>query len=109
MLGTVHFQMGLAHEELGQNEQAIDSYRRLLLLDPPDPADVNYRLAKLFQDKEPGTAKRYVLEALADAPRFLQAHRLLLKIINDTRSDSSESGFTPNNQGELPVIQENRP
>ncbi len=105
MLGTVHLQMGRANEELGQNEQAIESYRRLLLLDPADPADVNYRLAKLFQERDPSTAKRYVLEALADAPRFRKAHSLLLKIISDTRSDSSGSGSIPNNQDKLPAIQ----
>ena len=109
MLGTVHLQMGRASEELGHNEQAIDSYRRLLLLDPADPADINYRLAKLFQDLDPGTAKRYVLEALADAPRFRQGHRLLLKIISDTHSDSSGSESTPNNQDDLSVVQENVP
>jgi tetratricopeptide (TPR) repeat protein len=109
MLGTVHLQMGRAYEELGQNEQAIDSYRRLLLLDPSDPADVNYRLAKLFQDRDPSTAKRYVLEALADAPRFRQAHSLLLKIISDTRSDSSISESTSKNQEELSAIQKDMP
>ncbi|MHC4559612.1 MAG: tetratricopeptide repeat protein, partial [Planctomycetota bacterium] len=109
MLGTVHWQMGRANEELGRNEQAIDSYRRLLLLDPSDPADINYRLAKLFQERDPGTAKRYVLEALADAPRFRQAHRLLLKIISDTRSVLSGSEFTPNKQDEPPIIQEDIP
>jgi tetratricopeptide (TPR) repeat protein len=109
MLGMVHLQMGRANEELGHNKQAIDSYRRLLLLDPADPADINYRLAKLFQDRDPGTAKRYVLEALADAPRFRQAHRLLLKIISDTRSDSSGSDSTPNNQDDFSTTQEDAP
>ncbi len=109
MLGTVHLQIGRANEELGHNEEAIESYRRLLLLDPADPADINYRLAKLFQDQDPGTAKRYVLEALADAPRFRQAHRLLLKIIDDTRSDSSGSESTPNNQDDLSAAQEDAP
>jgi tetratricopeptide (TPR) repeat protein len=109
MLGTVHWQMGRANEELGHNEEAIDSYKHLLLLDPQDPADINYRLAKLFQDKDPGTAKRYVLEALADAPRFRQAHRLLLKIISDTRSDSSDSGSTPHNQDNNPTTKEDAP
>ncbi|MCP4611215.1 MAG: tetratricopeptide repeat protein [Planctomycetes bacterium] len=109
MLGSVHLQMGRANEELGHNEQAIDFYRRLLLLDPSDPADINYRLAKLFQDQDPGTAKRYVLEALADAPRFRQAHRLLLKIISDNRSDSSSYESTPNNQDDLPATQEDAP
>ncbi len=109
MLGTVHWQMGRANEELGQNEQAIESYRRLLLLDPADPADVNYRLAKLFQDRDPGTAKRYVLEALADAPRFRQAHRLLLKIINDTSSGTSGSESMSKNQDKQPTMQEEIP
>ena len=109
MLGTVHLQMGRANEELGNNEHAIDSYRRLLLLDPSDPADINYRLAKLFHDQDPGTAKRYVLEALADAPRFRQAHRLLLKIISDNRSDSSGTESTPNKQDDLSTIQEDAP
>jgi tetratricopeptide (TPR) repeat protein len=109
MLGTVHLQMGRANEELGRSEEAIDSYRRLLLLDPSDPADIHYRLAKLFHDKDPGTAKRYVLEALADAPRFRQAHRLLLEIINDNRSDSSDSKSTPNNQDDLSETQEDLP
>jgi tetratricopeptide (TPR) repeat protein len=101
--------MGRANEELGHNEQAIDSYRRLLLLDPADPADINYRLAKLFRDQDRDTAKRYVLEALADAPRFRQAHRLLLEIISDARSDSLDSESTPNNQDDLSAIQEEAP
>jgi tetratricopeptide (TPR) repeat protein len=106
MLGTVHWRMGRANEELGQNDQAIASYRRLLLLDPADPADINYRLARLFLDRDPVTAKRYVLEALADAPRFRQAHRLLLKIINEGRPDEAGDKPASNNQSELQTIQE---
>ena len=49
LLATVHGQMGRANEELGRDEQAIESYQRLLLLDPADPADVNYRLARLLR------------------------------------------------------------
>jgi len=101
MLGTIHWRMGRANEELGQIDEAIESYRRLLLLDPADPVDVNYRLARLFQDRDPVTAKRYVLEALADAPRFREAHRLLLKIIRGARPDRLGYKSTPNDQGEL--------
>ena len=85
MLAQLHWQLGRAGEELGRNEQTVESYRRLLLLDPADPADVNYRLGRLLQDKDPASAKRHVLLALAEAPRFRQAHRLLLKIVNETR------------------------
>ena len=101
MLGTIHWRMGRANEELGQIDEAIESYRRLLLLDPADPVDVNYRLARLFQDRDPVTAKRYVLEALADAPRFREAHHLLLKLIRGTHPDRLGYKSTPNDQGEL--------
>jgi tetratricopeptide (TPR) repeat protein len=83
MLAQLHWQLGRASEELSRDEQAIESYQRLLLLDPADPADVNYRLGRLLLAKDPAGAKRHVLTALAEAPRFRQAHRLLLKIINE--------------------------
>jgi tetratricopeptide (TPR) repeat protein len=89
MLAQLHWQLGRASEELGRDEQAIKSYRRLLLLDPADPADVNYRLGRLLLAKDPDGAKRHVLTALAEAPRFREAHRLLLKIINETPTSAT--------------------
>jgi len=89
MLAQLHWQLGRANEEFGRDEQAIESYQRLLLLDPSDPADVNYRLGRLLLAKDPAKAKRHVLLALAEAPRFRQAHRLLLKIINGTSAPAT--------------------
>jgi tetratricopeptide (TPR) repeat protein len=83
LLSTVYWRLGRACEELGQPEQAIESYERLLLLDPADPVDVNYRLAQLLRQRSPAAAKRHILEALADAPRFRQGHKLLLEILNE--------------------------
>ncbi len=97
MLAQLHWQLGRANEELGRDEQAIKLYQRLLLLDPADPADVNYRLGRLLLDKDPAKAKRHVLMALAEAPRFREAHHLLLKIINRTPSSA------------IPAIQEETP
>jgi tetratricopeptide (TPR) repeat protein len=85
MLPQLQWELGRANEELGHDEQAIESYKRLLLLDPADPVDVHYRLARLLEHKDPAAAKRHVLLALADAPRFREAHRLLLEIIRDGR------------------------
>jgi tetratricopeptide (TPR) repeat protein len=78
ILLAVYRQLGQASERLGRDEPAIDAYRRLLLLDPADPVDVHYRLAKLLQSRDPAAARRHILEALADAPRFREGHRLLL-------------------------------
>jgi len=96
MLAQLHRRLGRAAEELGADEQAIQSYRRLLLLDPADPVEVNYRLGQLLLDKDPIEAKRYVLLALAEAPRFREGHRLLLKIIEKTREQTSGESYSEN-------------
>jgi len=72
--------LGRASEELGQTQQAITAYQKLLLLDPADPADVHFRLAKLLHKTDDSAAKRHVLQALEEAPRFREAHRLLLEL-----------------------------
>jgi uncharacterized protein HemY len=52
----------------------------LLSLDPSDPEEAHFRVAKLLrQTGEPG-AKRHVLQALEEAPRYREALRLLLDI-----------------------------
>jgi tetratricopeptide (TPR) repeat protein len=69
-----------ADEALGKNAAAIHAYRTLLQLDPPDPSDVHYRLANLLHATGDPSAKRHVLMALEEAPRFRAAHELLLEI-----------------------------
>jgi tetratricopeptide (TPR) repeat protein len=99
----VYLRMGRANQELGRDTEAVESYRRLLLLDPADPADINYRLAMLLRRSDPVRAKRHVLEALADAPRFRKAHRLLLKILGDARKTEEP---TIEDERRPPIIQE---
>jgi tetratricopeptide (TPR) repeat protein len=67
---------------LDQKDIAIDAYRKLLLLDPPNPVDAHFRLAGLLHARggAENEAKRQVLEALEDAPRYREAQRLLLEI-----------------------------
>jgi tetratricopeptide (TPR) repeat protein len=66
----------------GKNDAAIDAYRKLLLLDPADPAEVHFQLARLLHVRggADSEAKRQVLEALEEAPRFREAQRLLLEL-----------------------------
>lgn len=84
--------LGRASEELGKPAQAINAYRKLLLLDPPDPADLHFRLARLLHQQKDPAAKRQVLEALEDAPRFREAYRLLLEL--ETASVQSTNSAT---------------
>lgn len=106
LLSTVHWRMGQAHEALGSLEQAVGLYQGLLLLDPSNPADVNFRLARILQEEDPDAAKRYLLETLADAPRFREAHRLLLKMRNKAKdapppAQPEETPTSPKNLEDL--------
>jgi tetratricopeptide (TPR) repeat protein len=77
----------------GKNDQAITAYRKLLLLDPPDPAATHFQLARLLHargDSE-DEAKRQVLQALEEAPRFSDAQRLLLEIESAGPGKANES------------------
>jgi tetratricopeptide (TPR) repeat protein len=80
-----------AAEALADRPTAIDAYRRLLLLDPPDPAQTHFQLARLLHAAADPEAKRHVLMALEEAPRFRDAHRLLLQIAEDRPSSSAVS------------------
>ncbi len=59
---------------------AVRAYQRLLLLEPSDTADTHLRLGRLLRGRDRQAARRHVLEALAEAPRLLPAHRLLLEL-----------------------------
>lgn len=66
-----------AAEAQGKAAAAAGSYRTALTLDPANPAALHFRLARLLrQGGDPG-AKREVLLALEEAPRFQAALELL--------------------------------
>jgi tetratricopeptide (TPR) repeat protein len=71
-----------AHEALGQRDAAIAAYRTMLWLEPPEPPEIHFRLARLLHANRDPAAKREVLLALEEAPRFRAAHALLLEITN---------------------------
>ena len=84
-----------ASEALGRDPQAIQAYRTLLLLDPPDPAEMHYQLARLLHKTGDPGAKRQVLQALEEAPRFRDAHRLLLRMVEDASIKSAKANQAP--------------
>ena len=69
-----------ALEATGQADAAIAAYTRLLVLEPDNPADVKFRLARLLRGKDDASAKRHLIDALVLAPRFRDAHRLLIEM-----------------------------
>jgi len=60
-------------------------------MEPLDKADTHYRLASAqFHQKDSVSAKRNVLLALEAAPRFRDAHKLLLQIIKDKPENQTQ-------------------
>ena len=76
-----------AREANGKPDAAINAYQVMLKLDPPDPADTHFNLARLLHDKRDKAARRHVLQALEEAPRFRDAHKLLLEIFGDNDAE----------------------
>jgi tetratricopeptide (TPR) repeat protein len=69
-----------AGERRGETSSAIAAYGALLQLDPPDPAETHFRLAQLLDRTGDPAARRHVLQALEEAPRYRAALQLLLEI-----------------------------
>lgn len=78
-------------EHLGDADDAIKGLEAWLLMDPDDPAEAHYRLAKLLLAKEDPRAKSHVLTALESAPRFRAAQRLLLQIVRNQPADAQDA------------------
>jgi tetratricopeptide (TPR) repeat protein len=88
--------LALASEKLGQADPAIRSFQRMLLLDPSDPAEIHYHLARLFRQKgDAAGAKRHVLQALEEAPRFRDAQRLLLELETNNAAEAQPAASHP--------------
>ena len=80
LISAPHRALADAAVATGNTNQAITACRKLLRLDPPDPVAVHYQLARLLYARGDPDAKRQVLQALEDAPRYQDALRLLLEI-----------------------------
>lgn len=73
-----------ARERLGRPQRAVESYRALLHMEPVDPAGLRLRLARALRGAgDRDAARRQVLMALEEAPRFRDAHRELLSLIEE--------------------------
>lgn len=65
----------------GDVSGAVVAWRTLLQLQPPDPAEAHFQLARLLRSRgENREAKREVLLAIEETPRFRAALRLLTQL-----------------------------
>lgn len=79
LLTYPHQNLGRSCEAQDKAADAINAYRKLLQLDPADPADVHFRLGRLLKKEDAETSRLHILKALEEAPRFRAAHKLLLE------------------------------
>jgi tetratricopeptide (TPR) repeat protein len=80
LTATPYRYLAQADEQLKQDTQAVEAYQTLLKLDPPNPAEVHFQLAKVMHRTANPAAKREVLKALEEAPRYREALKFLLEI-----------------------------
>ncbi len=93
-----HTALAKASEELDQPQRAVNALRVLQRMDPIDPAELDFRLASLYAEIEDRVAARHhVLRALEQAPRYRQAHRLLLKLSESADQNATEAEAIPAN------------
>jgi tetratricopeptide (TPR) repeat protein len=82
--------LATAAEAAGERSVAIDAQRALLVLEPLDLAETHFRLARLLhEDGQLEQARRHVLQSLEQAPRYLDAHRLLLEIVDNQKPEKT--------------------
>ena len=83
LLKSSHRSLALVAEKENDDQLAIESLSALVTMDPLDKADTHFRLATAqFKQQDSVAAKRNVLLALEAAPRFRDAHKLLLEIVS---------------------------
>ena len=75
--------------KLDQPRQAIGSLKALAALDPIDPAGLEFKMARtLAAIGDNQNAKRHVLMALDQAPRYRDAQKLLLSLVESQSTES---------------------
>jgi len=110
LLPSVQEMLARAAEQLDEPELAVHALSALLELNPIDPAALHFRLANMLTSLEqPDKAKRHVLIALEEAPRYRDAHKLLLQLTDEEgQNEQAEGGLPgapPEPRGD-PIIQD---
>ena len=81
LLESGHRARAIAAQKQGNETESLRFLPRLLLFDTADLADTHFQIAKLhFDEQHYDASRRHVLLSLEQAPRFRDAHRLLLAL-----------------------------
>ncbi|MEM7699365.1 MAG: hypothetical protein AAF236_13290, partial [Verrucomicrobiota bacterium] len=80
---STHWCRGCALVAEGREAEAVTAFERTLALSPPNPSEVRVRLGGLLKEESPDEARRHVLDALADSPRYRDGHTLLLELVRN--------------------------
>ena len=83
----IHYCRGCAHEAKAEPELAVNSFENALRLDPVNPSELRFRLARLLKTEDEVKARRYLLDSLADSPRYREAHGLLLEMVEGPKAE----------------------
>ena len=96
LIPAPHRALAESARKLAAPQRAIQSFRALLQMEPIDPARMHFDLAQLLsQQGEASEARRHVLMALEEAPRYRAAQQLLLDLV-----DGRGTNKTPANEGQ---------
>jgi tetratricopeptide (TPR) repeat protein len=82
-------------EQLNDSADALSALEAMLLMEPDDPAELHFRLAKLLHQQSDPRAKSHVLQALEAAPRYRDAQKLLLKIVRAQKPEAKAEAKSP--------------
>ena len=77
-------------EQLNDASEALSALDAMLLMEPDDPAELHFRLAKLLHQQGDPRAKSHVLQALETAPRYRDAQKLLLKTVREKKPEEKK-------------------
>ncbi len=84
---SVHNRLAVAAAKAGDHGRAVSERRAVLALDPSDPLDARYALARSLADAgDVAGARRELLNVLERAPSFEKAQALLLDLRNKSQS-----------------------
>lgn len=70
---------------------SVSMLHALLEVEPGDAARTHFQLAQIFESNDSEKAKRHVLLALEKAPRYRDAHKLLLLLSDADETDVKQS------------------